>query len=222
MNVFKNKSLRQLVANFRNEYISDGIHEDSLADNPIHQFEQWFKEAVKSKIPEPNAMHVITSTPEGKPSGRIMLLKGFDESGFVFFSNYESRKGEELVNNRWAAITFLWLELIRQVRIEGTVSKVADAESDAYFASRPRGSQIGAWASQQSKPAKDRKEIEDQFKLLERKFEGKEVPRPPHWGGYRLAPTSMEFWQGRASRLHDRIVYKLNTEGSWDKQRLFP
>lgn len=222
MNVFKSKSLRQLIANFRNEYISNGIDEAVLADNPIDQFEIWLHEAVKNKLPEPNLMHLSTATCEGKPSGRIMLLKGFDNSGFVFFSNYESRKGNELTSNPYAAITFLWLALVRQVRIEGKVSQVSAAESDVYFQSRPRTSQISAWISEQSKVLSTRAEFESRFRQADKLFNGKPVERPPHWGGYCLKPSRVEFWQGRAGRMHDRIAYVSNADGSWEIQRLFP
>lgn len=221
MNPFKKKSLRQLVANFRNEYLVHGIDESTLKDNPIDQFEVWFQEAVKSKVPEPNAMHLATATRDGKPSGRVMLLKGFDDSGFVFYTNYESRKGEELASNSQAAITFLWLELFRQVRIEGTVTKVSETESNTYFHSRPRTSQFGALVSRQSKPLSSRKELEAHFAAAEKEYSGKEIPRPEGWGGFCLKPVMVEFWQGRASRLHDRIVYSLQQE-TWIKQRLFP
>lgn len=222
MNVFKSKSLRQLIANFRNEYISNGIDEVALADNPIDQFEIWLHEAIKNKLPEPNLMHLSTATCEGKPSGRIMLLKGFDNSGFVFFSNYESRKGNELTRNPYAAITFLWLALVRQVRIEGKVSMISAAESDVYFQSRPRTSQISAWISEQSKVLCNRAEFENRFRQADKLFNGKPVDRPPHWGGYCLKPSRVEFWQGRAGRMHDRIAYIPNADGGWEMQRLFP
>lgn len=221
MNLFKNKSLRQLVANFRNEYLVHGIDESTLKENPIDQFEVWFQEAVNSKVPEPNALHLATATREGKPSGRVMLLKGFDESGFVFYTNYSSRKGEELASNNQAAITFLWIELFRQVRIEGTITKVSETESDNYFHSRPRTSQLGALVSIQSKPLASRVELEARFAAAEKEYSGKEIPRPETWGGFCLKPIEVEFWQGRASRLHDRIVYRLQQE-TWIKQRLFP
>jgi pyridoxamine 5'-phosphate oxidase len=222
MNIFRNKSLRQLVANFRNEYLSHGIDEHSLAANPIEQFDAWFQDAVKSKIPEPNALHLATATIEGKPSGRVMLLKGYDEKGFVFFTNYNSRKGRELSDNQYAAITFLWLELFRSVRIEGTVSKVSAEESDAYFQSRPRTSQLGAWVSEQSKHLHNRKELDARYKEIEKLFEGKPIARPAHWGGFCLKPNHIEFWQGRASRLHDRVVYTLYENGAWNRERLYP
>lgn len=216
------KSLRQLVANFRNEYISRGISEKDVDNNPIIQFEKWFEEAVKNKVNEPNAMHLATVNKEGKPSGRVMLLKGFDERGFTFFTNYESRKGKELTENSFAAITFLWLELYRQVRIEGLVKKISEKESDEYFYSRPRGSQIGAWASAQSNLLISREELDNKTKELETKFKNNPIPRPPHWGGFCLSPNLIEFWQGRASRLHDRIRYELQQDGNWLIQRLSP
>lgn len=221
MNIFRRKSLRQLVANFRNEYVSHGLDEQTLKPNPIDQFDDWFQDAVKNKLPEPNALHLATVNSEGKPSGRIMLLKGYDDSGFVFFTNYESRKGSELNGNHHAAITFLWLELFRQVRMEGVVSKVSERESDEYFHSRPRSSQLGALVSAQSKVLTSRAELDQQYADAEKKFSGQEIPRPAYWGGYRLKPERMEFWQGRASRLHDRILYSLNAD-RWVKQRLYP
>ena len=167
---FQTKSIRQLVANFRNEYISNGIHEKDMARNPIDQFEKWFAEAVKNKVSEPNAMHLSTATIDGKPSGRIMLLKGFDEKGFVFFTNYDSRKGKELKNNNFASLTFLWLELFQQVRIEGTVHPISVEESANYFNSRPRGSQISAWASSQSNIVSSRKDLENKIREIEIRF----------------------------------------------------
>lgn len=221
-NHFQTKSIRQLVSNFRNEYISNGINEADLKSNPIDQFENWFNEAVNNKLNEPNVMHLSTATADGKPSGRIMLLKGFDERGFIFFTNYDSRKGKELTENSFAAMTFLWLELYKQVRIEGTVQAVSTIESDNYFNSRPRGSQISAWVSSQSKPITDRTELEKKVDEIEKQFQGNPVPRPDHWGGFCLSPVLIEFWQGRANRLHDRIQYKLEKNNSWTKQRLSP
>jgi pyridoxamine 5'-phosphate oxidase len=219
---FRTKSLRQLVANFRNEYIGKGITESDLKSNPIDQFESWFNEAVENKLMEPNVMHLSTALPDGKPSGRVLLLKGFDERGFIFYTNYESRKAAELAQNNFAAMTFLWLELYKQVRIEGKVRPVSPAESDAYFKSRPRGSQIGAWVSAQSKPIAGRIELEKKMAEVEKQFQGQPVPRPDNWGGYCLSPVLMEFWQGRANRLHDRILYTLEQDNIWTKQRLSP
>ncbi|MBV6479104.1 MAG: Pyridoxine/pyridoxamine 5'-phosphate oxidase [Ignavibacteria bacterium] len=219
---FKNKTLRQLVANFRNEYVSGGLQEKDLLDNPILQFENWFEDAVKNKISEPNIMHLSTADKTGRPSGRIVLLKGFDEDGFVFYTNYMSRKGNELLQNNYGALTFLWMELYRQVRVEGRVNKVSAEESDKYFHSRPRGSQISALASEQSKVISGRDELEKIFKELDEKYRDKEVPRPENWGGYRMIPEEMEFWQGRVNRLHDRIQYILQDNKIWKKQRLSP
>jgi pyridoxamine 5'-phosphate oxidase len=218
----KNKSIRQLVANFRTEYISDGIDEANMSNDPILQFEIWFNEAVKNKIPEPNIMHLSTVTLDCKPSGRVLLLKGFDEKGFVFYTNYDSRKGTDLKNNANASMTFLWIELYRQVRIEGKVEKISAEESDQYFHSRPRGSQISAVASSQSSIIENRKVLEEKVKELEKEYESKPVPRPENWGGYCLSPVSIEFWQGRASRLHDRILFTLEKNNNWIKQRLAP
>jgi pyridoxamine 5'-phosphate oxidase len=218
----QNKSVRQLVANFRNEYISDGIDEKDILKDPVQQFEKWFNEAVSDKINEPNVMHLSTVGENGRPSGRIVLLKGFDENGFVFYTNYDSRKGEELKHNNFASLTFLWLELYRQVRIEGKVIPVSAEESDNYFKSRPKGSQIGALASAQSKILDSRKTLEKIADELEKKYNDKPVPRPDNWGGYCLKPDYIEFWQGRANRLHDRILYTLNNEGEWKINRLYP
>jgi len=218
----QHKSVRQLVANFRNEYISEGIDEKDILKDPVQQFEKWFNEAVSNKLAEPNVMHLSTAGENGRPSGRIVLLKGFDENGFVFYTNYDSRKGKELQNNRYASLTFLWLELYRQVRIEGKVHPVSAEESDNYFKSRPRGSQIGALASTQSKILDSRDALEKIAAELDNKYKDKPVPRPENWGGYCLKPDLIEFWQGRANRLHDRILYTLCNENKWMIQRLFP
>jgi pyridoxamine 5'-phosphate oxidase len=218
----QNKSLRQLVANFRNEYLSNGLDEKDMADDPILQFENWFEDAVKNKVNEPNVMHLSTATADGRPSGRIMLLKGFDENGFVFYTNYDSRKGSELRNNKFASMTFLWLELYRQVRIEGTVTPLSAKDSDEYFHSRPRGSQIGAFASAQSHVLASREELEKIADEAEERFKDQPIPRPDNWGGFCLKPDYVEFWQGRANRLHDRIKYSLEADGKWSMQRLYP
>lgn len=218
----KNKSIRQLVANFRNEYISNGIDEKTMSDDPVQQFEKWFSEALENKVLEPNAFHLSTCSADGRPSGRVMLLKGFSDEGFIFFTNYDSRKGNDLKENANASMTFLWLELYRQIRIEGSVSRISPEESDEYFHSRPRGSQIGAAVSAQSKVLSGRDELENAAGELEKKFSGKEIPRPENWGGLLLKPIRMEFWQGRVNRLHDRILYESSNGGKWTKSRLYP
>ena len=216
------KSIRQLISVFRNEYISQGINIKELADNPIVQFERWMVEAVKNKVNLPNAMHLSTAGKDGKPSGRVVLLRGFDERGFVFFTNYDSRKGNELRNNNYASMTFFWYELFRQVRIEGYVHKVTEAESDAYFQSRPRESQISALASEQSRLLDSRESLEQRVRELEKRFKDQPVPRPDYWGGFYLSPIYVEFWQGRAHRLHDRILYKLEKNNFWNMHLLSP
>jgi pyridoxamine 5'-phosphate oxidase len=166
-------------------------------------------------------MTLATATPEGRPSARIVLLKGFDERGFVFYTSYEGRKGRELETNPTCALVFYWGELERQVRVEGRVSRIPEEESDEYFGSRPRGSQLGAWASEQSRPVEGRDALEERLRNLEAEYEGRELPRPPFWGGYRVEPEVMEFWQGRENRLHDRLVYR-RSGGSWMRERLQP
>jgi pyridoxamine 5'-phosphate oxidase len=189
--------------------------------DPIPQFHQWFQETLAADLHEPNAMIVATATPDGRPSARTVLLKGYDERGFVFYTNYEGRKASELEANPACALLFYWGELERQVRIEGRASRISDQESDAYFAGRPRGSRIGAWASEQSRPVEDRNVLEERMLALEAEYEGGEVPRPPFWGGYRVEPEVVEFWQGRESRLHDRLVYQRSGDG-WKIERLQP
>jgi len=216
------KSTGQWTADTRNDYDSEAINEKDLSDNPISQFEKWFNEALEKNVTEPNAMHLSTATPDGKPSGRFVLLKGFDERGFVFFTSYDSRKGRELKSNSYAALTFLWLDLFRQVRVEGTVLQISAEESDNYFQSRPRDSQVGAVASSQSSILNSREELEKKVKEIEEKFNGKPIPRPANWGGFRLSPVRIEFWQGKANRLHDRIVYQLEEDSSWTTSRLSP
>lgn len=212
---------KESLQNLRQEYRSAELTEQDIDQNPIEQFKTWFQQALDAKLYEPNVMTLATSTASGVPSARIVLLKGFDEQGFIFYSNYESHKGRELLENPRAALVFFWAELERQVRVEGTVSKVAPEVSTAYFHSRPHGSQIGAMVSPQSQVIKSRTELENHIVILKEKYAGQEVPRPDHWGGYVVKPTSMEFWQGRPSRLHDRIRYKF-VEGSWIIDRLAP
>lgn len=210
------------VAEMRKEYMRRGLSEDELNADPFRQFQMWFDQALAASLPEPNAMALATATRDGRPSARMVLLKGYDARGFVWYTNYESRKGGELEQNPRAALVFYWPELERQVRIEGDVTQLTGAESDAYFASRPRGSQIGAWASNQSQILTGREPLEQRAAELEAQYTGHEVPRPPFWGGFRLAPTLIEFWQGRPSRMHDRLRYRRLENGGWLVERLSP
>jgi pyridoxamine 5'-phosphate oxidase len=209
------------IADLRKTYSRGALDEDACAADPIAQFQRWFDEAMKAEIPEPNAMTLATVGEGGRPSTRVVLIKGVDTRGFVWYTNYDSRKGRELAAHPFGALQFHWVELERVVRIEGRVERVSDAESDAYFASRPLDSRIGAWASPQSE------EISSRTVLVARAAEyGAKFllnpPRPPHWGGFRLAPDRVEFWQGRPSRLHDRILYTLNASDGWKLSRLAP
>lgn len=209
------------LAELRKDYCLAGLVETDLARDPFRQFEKWFQEAEAAKIPEPNAMTLATASPDGRPSARTILLKGLDGRGFVFFSNYESRKGRELAMNPRATLLFPWVALERQVIVEGPVVKVPREESETYFHSRPRASQLAAWGSQQSSIISGRGVLEDSMKMLEQKYAGREVPLPPHWGGWRLAPETVEFWQGRRSRLHDRLRYRREKD-DWIIERLAP
>ena len=210
------------IEHLRQEYSAEKLDVNDVDPNPFQQFRHWFEEAMNARLPEPNAMTLATVAADGRPAARIVLLKGFDQEGFIFYTNYESRKGEEMDANPHVALVFLWLELQRQVRIEGEVEKIDPAESTRYYQSRPKGSQIGAWASPQSKVIDRREELEQKVKELETTFaETSELPRPPHWGGYLVRPRLFEYWQGRASRLHDRIQYRKNPEG-WAIERLAP
>ena len=209
------------LARLRKEYTTAGLTESGADTDPIAQFRRWFDAALVADLHEPNAMTLATATPEGRPSARIVLLKGFDERGFVFYTSYEGRKGRELETNPNCALVFYWGELERQVRVEGRVSRIPEEESDEYFGSRPRGSQLGAWASEQSRPVEGRDALEERLRNLEAEYEGRELPRPPFWGGYRVEPEVIEFWQGRENRLHDRLVYR-RSGGSWMRERLQP
>jgi pyridoxamine 5'-phosphate oxidase len=209
------------LADLRKDYSLAGLLEKDLARDPFRQFEKWFQEAEASKLPEPNAMVLATSARNGQPGARIVLLKGVDGRGFVFYTNYESRKSRDLETQARAALTFPWITLERQVIIEGTVTKVSREESEAYFHTRPRLSQLAAWASPQSTIIAGRGVIEESLKVLEKKYAGQEVPLPPQWGGYRVAPETVEFWQGRRSRLHDRLRYRREKD-TWIVERLAP
>lgn len=214
--------MHRSISDIRTDYKLRSLNEADVSPDPIAQFTSWWDEAVNSKIEEVNAMTLATVTSEGRPSARIVLLKGFDEKGFVFFTNYQSKKGKELEDNPHAAMVFFWKELERQVRVEGGIEKISEEESDAYYQSRPAGSRIGAWASPQSEVIDGREILENNFKALEKKFETGSIPRPGHWGGYILRPSLIEFWQGRSSRLHDRIQYNLQPDNNWAIQRLAP
>lgn len=210
------------LSDLRREYSLAGLKESDLDPSPFRQFDKWFQQALAAELPEPNAMTLATSTLDGKPSARVVLLKGFDKSGFVFFTNYESQKGRELSENPHAALVFYWIELERQVRLSGRVSRVSVEESEEYFRSRPAGSQLGAWVSRQSQVVSGRKSLEDKLEELTQQYQTKPVPLPPYWGGYRLAPEMIEFWQGRPNRLHDRLRYTLQPGNSWLIERLSP
>ena len=209
------------AANLRKEYTRAGLSRSDVDPDPIVQFHEWFEETLAADLHEPNAMILATATQDGRPSARTVLLKGYDQRGFVFYTNYEGRKARELEANPACALLFYWGELERQVRVEGHANRLPDEESDAYFASRPRGSRLGAWASQQSRPVEHRSVLEERIRALEAEYESREVPRPPFWGGYRVYPEVVEFWQGRQNRLHDRLVYH-RTRGGWKMERLQP
>lgn len=210
------------IADIRRDYSHKSLSENDVDANPIRQFEKWWNEALQSKIDEVNAMTVATASADGLPAARTMLLKGFDEKGFVFFTNYESFKAEQLAENPRACLLFFWKELERQVRITGLVEKISGKESDEYFQSRPEASRIGAWASPQSRVIESRHWLDEKFNELVKKMEGADISRPPHWGGYLVKPVVIEFWQGRPSRLHDRIQYTLEDNGNWKIERLAP
>ena len=209
------------ISGIRKDYQLESLMESDVAKNPFEQFSKWWNDAITSKLDEVNAMTLATASPDGIPSARIVLLKSVTAEGFVFFTNYQSNKGKELAENPNACLVFFWKELERQIRITGTVEKVSEAESDAYFNSRPEGSRIGAWASPQSQVITSREIIENNTEKYKQQFADAHIARPPHWGGYIVKPTAIEFWQGRPSRLHDRIQYNLQN-GSWEVNRLAP
>ncbi|MCK9410265.1 MAG: pyridoxamine 5'-phosphate oxidase [Bacteriovoracaceae bacterium] len=210
------------ISDLRTEFKKGSLDEHDVDKNPFSQFNTWFKEAVNSKIPEVNAMALATADLQGRPSARMVLLKQYDENGFVFFSNYASAKARNLTDNPHAALLLFWEPLERQIRIVGTVKKISAAESFDYFRSRPVDSQLGAWASQQSTEISARSLLEKAFGEMLEKFKNGEIPLPPQWGGYRVIPDEFEFWQGRTNRLHDRIAYRKQTDGSWKIVRLSP
>ncbi|MDX9946304.1 MAG: pyridoxamine 5'-phosphate oxidase [Bacteroidales bacterium] len=217
------KPTQKIIVSSRTEYIADGLDEKNLSGNPLDLFEKWMAEAERKIAGTPNATFLATAGPDARPSGRIVLLRGFDERGFEFFTNYESRKGIELRDNNYASMTFFWNELFRQIRIEGEIHKLPEEVSDEYFSSRPRESQIAAIASDQSRLLPGRELLEERVRETEKLFEGKPVVRPPHWGGYCLSPSSIEFWQGRPHRLHDRILYsRKDLNEQWIVERLYP
>lgn len=210
------------IADIRKDYSKKMLQETDVNADAIEQFKIWWTEAVDSAIDEVNAMTLATASAQGKPSARVVLLKGFNESGFIFFTNYHSQKASEIEENPRVSLVFFWKELERQVRIDGTIKKITAEDSDEYFYSRPVESRIGAWASPQSKVIASRKVIEENVVELEKSFAGKTIDRPPHWGGYIIKPAVIEFWQGRSSRLHDRLQYSLNEMGQWEIKRLAP
>ena len=214
--------LKSYIKLLRNEFTSSVLEEANVSKSPFVQFTKWLQNAVDAGVMEPNAVTLATSSKEGFVDARIVLLRDFSTKGFSFFTNYNSIKGREIRHNKKACLNFFWPELQRQVRIKGTIEKLSSRASDQYFNSRPRESQIAAWASHQSEKLSDRNELENRFKEYEKKFYGRKIPRPPHWGGYCLKPVHVEFWQGRRSRLHDRIVYEKSRNNQWIILRLNP
>jgi len=212
----------QAIEMLRREYSGDPLKKNRVNENPIKQFSIWFDEAVDAVKADPNAMLLSTVNKDGNPSCRTVLLKGFDDAGFVFYTNYNSRKARHIEQNAAVSLTFYWPGLMRQIHIEGKAEKVSAEKSDAYFKTRPSSSKRSAWASQQSDNVADREQLEKQLKEIEKRFAGKEIPRPPHWGGYCVKPERIEFWQGRLNRLHDRICYVLQENKEWKIERLSP
>ncbi len=214
--------MQESIANIRKDYQLRSLSEKDVQTNAIDQFKVWWQEAVNSNLDEVNAMTLATASADGVPCARIVLLKGFDNNGFVFFTNYESYKGKQLEENPRASLVFFWRELQRQVVITGLVEKVSAEESEEYFNSRPEKSRIGAWTSPQSAVIENREWLEEREKEMTKKYTGQQIPKPSYWGGYRVKPVSIEFWQGRPSRLHDRLQYILEADGKWKIQRVAP
>jgi pyridoxamine 5'-phosphate oxidase len=206
----------------RHDYDKASLDESAVDRDPILQFRAWFDQATEAGLAEPHAATLATASPAGRPSARVVLIRGFDDRGFVFFTNYQSRKGREIAANPFASLCFFWQPLERQVRVEGSVVVVSEADSDEYFRGRPRDSKLGAWVSNQSVAVPGREALEAEMEFIQRRFPGDEVPRPPHWGGFRIVPDAIEFWQGRPGRLHDRLVYLRSPEGGWRIERLAP
>ena len=215
-------SLSHHLQTLRREHEESGIDPDNMLDDPLQQFAVWMQDAIDAGIHLPNTMTVATVDEDGRPSARVTLLKGVDDDGFVFFSNYDSRKARQMRANPYAALVFYWGNFGRQVRVEGVVERTTEAESANYFLTRSRGSQVGAWASPQSRVISGREELDGMVREIEDRFDGQDVPLPPHWGGFRLRPDAIEFWKGRPSRLHDRVRYRLGDDGAWIKERLAP
>lgn len=214
---------RTRLFDLRKNYTQAGLGKEEAHESPVTQFRLWLDQAIQAGITEPNAMILATNGLDGMTSARTVLLKEFDDRGFVFYTNYNSKKGMQLASNPKAALIFLWADIERQIRIEGITEKIAPHESDEYFASRPRESQLGAWASNQSTMVNSREELNQRYNQLIKEYDGKTIPRPPHWGGYRVTPNLIEFWQGRTGRMHDRIVYTLDGQTrNWKKSRLAP
>lgn len=214
--------MKEYLSKLRKDYGIAGLHEKDAETDPVQQFEKWFTEAANHGILEPNAMMLATVSPEGHPSARIVLLRNFGKDGFVFYTNYDSDKGRDLFQNPYAALTFFWADMERQIRIQGRCEKISTLESIEYFNSRPRASQIGAWASEQSAVISGREELDARVKDIEERFKNTDVEKPPHWGGFRLVHSSIEFWQGRPSRLHDRLRYSKTENNDWKMERLSP
>ena len=215
------KKLHRTIHSLRTEYAAHELDERGVRKSPFRQFEAWMEQALQSRVEEPNAMTLATAGADGMPDLRVVLLRGIGRSGFTFYTNYGSAKGRQLARNKKASLNFFWPELQRQVRVQGVIKKVPPRVSDAYFSSRPRDSRIGAWASLQSVPLSGREALMDRVRQYEEEFKGRRIPRPPYWGGYILEPRRIEFWQGRTSRLHDRILYE-KKRGGWKITRLSP